>query len=185
LPFRDEFYADVVRQEVLAKKRKALLIMGAGHFRRNAGRPGLIENELLMALVKPYVILPGSNMVGSYDDLDARFEQSPAPWLMEMNGSWLGDLPTQGPRGGVPGTWKQTADAYLYLGPRDKLTVVKNLRPDLDGTEYGRELQRRMTVLFDKPPDFLPAANAPAEQPAFSRVATAPPPLPVIPKPQP
>src|SRR5258708_4822250 len=87
LPFRDEYYAGVVRQEVLAKKRKALLIMGSGHFRRTADRPGLIENELLMALVKPFVILPGSNMVGGYDDLDPRFEQSPAPWLLDMSGS--------------------------------------------------------------------------------------------------
>lgn len=185
LPFRDEYYASVVRQEVLAKKRKALLIMGFGHFRRNAGRPSFIENELLMALVKPYVILPGSNMVRDYDDLDARFEQSPAPWLMEMSGSWLSDLPTQHPRGGPPGTWQQTADAYLYLGPRDKVTVVKNPRSALEGTAYNKELQRRMAILFDKPPDFLPPPDAQTEQPAFARTTSPPPPLPIIPKPQP
>jgi hypothetical protein len=50
LPFRDGFYAQVVRHEVIARKRKALLIMGSGHFRRSAGRPSS-ENELLMALV--------------------------------------------------------------------------------------------------------------------------------------
>ncbi len=185
LPFRDEYYAAVVRQEVLAKHRKALLIMGAGHFRRNAGRPGLIENQLLMALVKPYVILAGSNIVGGYDDLDPRFDQSPAPWLMEMNGTWLGDLPVQNPRGGPSGTWKQTADAYLYLGPRDKLTVVKNPRATLEGTPYGKEIQRRLAIIFDKPPDFLLPQGAPTDQPAFSRTPTPPPPLPVLPKPQP
>jgi hypothetical protein len=185
LPFRDEYYASVVRHEVLAKKQKALLIMGAGHFRRNAGRPGLIENELLMALVKPHVILAGSNMVGGYDDLEPRFEQSPSPWLMEMSGSWLGDLQVQNPRGGQPETWKQTADAYLYLGPRDKITVVKNSRSALDGTAYGKEIQRRLAIMFDNPPDFLPPAGAPTEQPAFSRNPTRPTPLPAIPKPRP
>ena len=185
LPFRDEFYAGTVRQEVLAKKRRALLIMGAGHFRRTAGRPGMVENELLMALVKPYVILPGNDMVGGYDEVDPRFEQSPAPWLMEMAGSWLGDLPTPGLHGGPPGTWKQTADAYLYLGPRDKVTVMRNPRSALEGTAYGRELERRMSILFGKPPDFLPPQDAPAEQPAFQRTAPPPPALPVIPKPQP
>ena len=185
LPFRDEYYASVVRQEVLAKKHKALLIMGFGHSRRNAGRPGLIENELLMALVKPYVIMPGSNVLGGYDDLDARFEHSPAPWLMEISGTWLGDLPTPNLRGGSPGTWKETADAYLYLGPRDKVTVVKNPRSALEGRAYGKELQRRMVIVFDKPPDFLPSPDAQPEQPAFSRTPQPPPPLPVLPKPRP
>lgn len=185
LPFRDEYYASVVRQEVLSKGRRALLIMGLGHFRRNADRPSFIENELLMALVKPYVIVPGSNMVGGYDDLDPRFEQSFAPWLMEMRGSWLGDLPTQSPRGGPAGTWKQTADAYLYLGPRDKITVVNAPRSDLEGTAYGKELQRRMAIMFDKPPDLLPPKDMPTERPAFSRTPASPPPLPTIPKPRP
>lgn len=185
LPFRDEFYAGVVRQEILAKKHKALLIMGGGHFRRNGGRPGLIENELLMALVKPYVIEAGSNMVGGFDEVDARFDQLPAPSLIEMNGSWVGDLATPGQRGGPPGTWKQTADAYVYLGSRDSLTVLKNTRATLDGTAYGKEMQRRMSIIFDKPPDFIPATDAPTEQPAFTKVPAPPPPLPMMPKPQP
>lgn len=184
LPFRDEFYASVVRFQVLARKHKALLIMGEGHFRRNAGRPGAIENELLMSLVKPYIILPGSNMVRGYDELDARFESLPAPSLVEMKGSWIGALPTVG-RAGSTFTWDQTADAYLYLGPRDKLTVVKNRRSDLEGTAYGKEVERRLTILFDKAPDFLPKSGVAAEQPAFSRMPTPPLPLPAIPKPRP
>ena len=42
---RDEWYAQVVKDEVLAKGHRALLIMGAGHFRRANG-PGLIEQKL-------------------------------------------------------------------------------------------------------------------------------------------
>ena len=77
LPFRDQFYAGVVRYQVLAKGRRALLIMGEGHFRRSGGRPGAIESDLLMALVKPYLIIPGSNMVGGYDDVDPRLDAVP------------------------------------------------------------------------------------------------------------
>jgi hypothetical protein len=182
LPFRDEFYASVVRYQVLAKERRALLIMGEGHFRRSAGRPGAIESELLMAFVKPYVIIPGSNMVRGYDDLDSRFDALTAPSLVEMKGNWIGSLAAPG-RGGTTGTWDQTADAYLYLGPRDRLTVVKNRRSDLDGTAYGKELERR--ILFDKAPDFLPKSDTDTEQPAFSRTSTPPPPLPMVPKPRP
>ena len=184
LPFRDEFYAGVVRYEVLARRHRALLIMGEGHFRRSGGRPAAIENELLMAFVKPYVILPGSNIVRGYDDVDPRFAAIPAPALLAMKGNWIGSLPATG-RGGSPSTWDQTADAYLYLGARDNITVVKNRRSDLDGTAYGKELQRRLAILFDKPPDFLPASNLGTEQPAFSRTPALPPPLPALPKPRP
>ena len=184
LPFRDQFYASMVRYQVLAKGRRALLIMGDGHFRRSGGRPGAIENELLMAFVKPHVIIPGSNMVRGYDDLDPRFDPLTAPSLIEMKGNWIGSLPVPG-RGGTAGTWDQTADAYLYLGPRDRLTLVKNRRSDLDGTAYGKELQRRLTIIFDKAPEFLPKSDTETEQPAFSRTPTPPPPLPILPKPRP
>jgi len=184
LPFRDQFYASVVRYQVLAKKRRALLIMGQGHFRRSGGQPSLIENELLAALVKPYVIIAGSNMVRGYDDLDARFDSLTAPSLVEMKRSWVGSLPSAG-RGGTTTTWDQTADAYLYLGPRDRLTVVKNRRSDLDGTAYGKEIERRLTIIFDKPPDFLPKPDADTEQPAFSRTQAPGPPLPMLPRPRP
>lgn len=185
LPFRDEFYAGVVRQEVVAKKRKALLIMGGGHFRRNAGRPGFVENELLMALVKPYAIMTGSNMVGGFDDVDPRFNELQSPSLIEVKGTWLAGLSTPNPRGGTASTWEQMFDAYLYLGPRDTITVSKNPRSRLDGTPYGREVERRLTIMFGKAPDFLPKADAAIEQPAFSRNPIPAPPLPVIPKPQP
>ena len=111
----------MVRFQVLAKKRKALLIMGDGHFRRFGGRPGAVERELISALVQSFVILPGRNMVNGYDDVDPGFDQLPAPALVEIKGSWIGKLQSTSGRGG-PVTWDQTADAYLYLGPRDKLT---------------------------------------------------------------
>jgi hypothetical protein len=66
--------------------------MGSGHFQRREGKPGAIEQEMIQAFVKAYVILPGSNIVGTYDDLDARFEEHAAPLLMEMKGSWLAGL---------------------------------------------------------------------------------------------
>jgi hypothetical protein len=117
LPFRDQFYASVVRYEVLAKGRRALLIMGGLHFRRFNGNPGEVEKQLLTAFVKPYVIVAGSNMMGGYDDLDPRFDALEAPALVETKGSWIGTLPAPG-RGGPATTWEQTADAYLYLvGP--------------------------------------------------------------------
>jgi hypothetical protein len=191
LGFRDEHYASVVRYEVLAKRRKALLVMGGGHFQRREGKPGAIEQQMIQAFVKPYVILPGSDVVGTYDDLDPRFEEQPAPWLMEIKGSWLAALPRwqESPLIGYPaialktkqGTWEQTADAYLYLGPRDKLTQGGEAF-DLEGTPYGNELRRRWKILFPKPPEALPKSDG-KERPLFQRMAPAAPALPRTPAP--
>ena len=54
--------------------------------------------------------------------------------------------------------WSQTADAYLYLGPKDKLTQGGEAF-DLEGTPYGTELRRRWKILFDKPPGELPKSD--------------------------
>jgi hypothetical protein len=59
LGFRDEHYASVVRYDVLALRRKALLTMGGGHFQRREGKAGVIEQQMIQAFAKPYVILPG------------------------------------------------------------------------------------------------------------------------------
>ena len=63
---RDEWYAQVVKDEVLAKGHRALLIMGAGHFRRSNG-PGLIEQKLRASGADPYLVVFGTNVVGAYE----------------------------------------------------------------------------------------------------------------------
>ncbi|MGJ5820796.1 hypothetical protein [Paludibaculum fermentans] len=192
LGFRDEHYASVVRYQVLALRRKALLIMGSGHFQRREGKPGLIEQQMIMAFVKPYVILPGSDIVGGYDDLDERFQQQPAPWLAEMKDHWVGALPRwqESPVVGYPamtptktklGTWAQTGDAYLYLGSRDKLTQGGEAF-DLEGTPYGAELRRRWKIIFPKPPQELPKSDG-QERPLFPKMAPPAPALPRVPSP--
>jgi uncharacterized iron-regulated protein len=73
LLFRDEHFASVVRYQVLARRRKALLLMGSLHFQRRDGKPTVIEQQMLTASVKPYIVIAGSDVVGTYDDVDARF----------------------------------------------------------------------------------------------------------------
>jgi hypothetical protein len=188
LPFRDEHFASVVRYEVLAKRRKALLVMGAGHFQRREGKPGVIEQQMLAAFTTPYVMIAGSDVVGTYDDVDGRFAQHPWPWLMELKGSWLSSLtrradvpgigfPAIGNNPAPAGTWDQVADAYVFLGPRDQLTQGGEAF-DLNGTAYGSELRRRWKILFPKPPDELPRSDG-KERPMFVR---SPPPPPALPR---
>jgi hypothetical protein len=80
---------------------------------------------------------------------------------------------------------KDVADALLYPGPRDSLTQVFMPRAELDGTPYGKEIERRLTM-EGFPANFL-ANQSPEkdEGPQFSRPQPAsggPPRLPPPPK---
>ncbi|HXJ86712.1 MAG TPA: hypothetical protein VMS18_07850 [Candidatus Binatia bacterium] len=152
LGHRDQWYAQVVKDEVLAKHHRAFLIAGSAHFLREQGN-GYIEPELRRAGAKTFLILAGTNTVRGYDDLDKRFDSWPAPSIAVLNGNWVGELPAipviSGGTEGIDSTLKlkDAGDALLYLGPRDSLISVEAVREEVDGTPYGKELLRRMTIL--------------------------------------
>lgn len=167
---RDQWYAQVVKDEVLAKGHRALLIMGAGHFRRQPG-PNDVERELRAAGADPYLIVFGTNAVGGYDDLDSRFDAWPRPVIVALRGNWVGDLPALPvlTGGGVPPTplkLADAADALFYAAPRDSLTQVNMPLSELTATPYGREISRRMMIQMGRPLDL---DNYQAEAPQYSR----------------
>ncbi len=186
---REQGYTQIVKDEVLAKRHRALLIMGAGHFLR--GFPDdqySIEKQLRLAGAKTYVIAFGTNATGGYDDLDHRFDSWPAPVIVSLAGNWVGDLPTlplisggiveypRSPDGAIgplpPGPalkLRDAMDALLYLGPRDSLTAVSMTRAELVGTPYGKEIERRLAIQ-GFPADFISElAPENAETPQFPR----------------
>lgn len=157
LGHRDQWYADVVKEEVLAHHHHALLIMGAGHFVRRNG-PGVVEQAIRTAGVRPYLVVFGTNAVGGYDDLDHRFDAWPLPVIVSLTGNWVGALPanpvlTGGEAAPNSQTMEDVADAMLYVGSRDTLTqaflprseLVKHrlwkgsraASSDSDGAHYG------------------------------------------------
>lgn len=193
LSFRDEHYGSVVRYEVLATRRKGLLIMGAGHFQRHDNKPGQVEQQIIGSFAKPYVIIAGSDVVHTFDDVDPRFTTTDqrSPWIMEMKGTWVGALPrwidapligfpARGAPGTQSGTWEQTADAYLFLGPRDKLTSGGGEPFDMEGAEYGNELRRRWKIIFPNPPTTVPRSDG-SIRPLLQRSSPPPPQLPRTP----
>jgi hypothetical protein len=196
LTHRDEWYAQVVKDEVLAKHRRALLIMGSGHFIRRNG-PGLVERNLRAAGANPYLVVFGTNAVGSFEDLDKRFDAWPAPVIVSLPGNWVGDLPASPVINGgtVPATplkLADVADALLYVGPRDSLTELRMPRSELDGTPYGNELNRRLMIFPGHPINFLydetevPQFRRPQPQPSSQAGSQAgparPPAMPPPPK---
>jgi hypothetical protein len=176
LGHRDQWYAQVVKDEVLGKHHRAFLIAGSAHFLREEG-DGYIEPELRRAGAKTFVILAGTNAVRGYDDLDHRFDSWPATSIALLNGNWVGELlaiPVIS--GGTQGMdshlkLKDAADALLYLGPRDTLIAVEAPREEVDGTPYGKELLRRMAIFGFQP--FIPQMlSHKTENPQFTRPGT-------------
>jgi hypothetical protein len=168
---RDEWYAQVVEDEVLAKGHRALLIMGAGHFRRTSG-PGLIEQKLRALGADLYLVVFGTNVVGAYDDVDSRFDSWKTPAIVALAGNWVGDLPAipvltggLGPASSLK--MALASDAMLYVGPRDSLTTVNVPARELEDSGYGKEINRRLMIQMGHTMTF----TLPAETPQFQRPA--------------
>lgn len=166
---REQWYVQVVKDEILAKKHRALLIMGEGHFLRRHGA-GYIEQQLRAAGANPYVVVFGTNAVGSYDELDARFDAWPVPAIVSLPDNWVGALPAMPVvSGGMAGPTalklSDVADAMLYVGPRDGLTEVNMPGSELAGSAYGKELARRIEIETGQAIEF----TQPAEDAQFHR----------------
>jgi hypothetical protein len=150
--------------------------------------PGEIERDLRAAGANIYFIVFGTNAVSGYDDLDKRFEAWPVPAIVDLRDNWVGDLPAMpvllgGTAPAMPLKLCDVADALLYVAPRDTLTQVFMPRSELEGTAYGKELDRRMTIQLGRTMSFLHDSE---EAPLFTRPRAAgdgaPPPLPPPPK---
>lgn len=168
---RDEWYAQVVHDEVLLKRHRALLIMGEGHFQRGNG-PGMIEQRMRAAGADPYLVVFGTNVVGGYDDVDPRFDSWKTPAIVALSGNWVGDLPAVPVMTGGPGPANSVkmaavADAMLYVGPRDSLTAVNVPASELADTDYGREINRRLMIQTGRTMTF----TLPPKSPQFQRPA--------------
>lgn len=129
--------------------------MGSLHFRRTQGKPAAIEEALKRAGATTYVVLPGTNVVGSYNELDKTFMRWNFPWILAVQGTWLQDAQAKPViMGGnesnarISGTLAESTDAFLFLGPRNELKQFVPKRSALEGTGYGRETERRLRILL-------------------------------------
>lgn len=171
---RDSFCASVLEREVLARGRRALVVMGDAHISRRhvTGRP--LENAITLVEGKH----PGSAFVvltyfGQFRDsalMEERLGTAPIPSLSLLRGAWLGELPSVGPRpptrtrvgggqsateqvtGTPPPRLEEVGDALLYLGPKN---IFTRSIPSAErfGTDELQELERRHQLLFRVPLD--------------------------------
>jgi hypothetical protein len=153
-----------VKDDVVAKHHRALLIMGAGHFLRRNG-PGEVERAIRSAGLRPYLAVFGTNVIGGYDDLDRRFDAWRVPAIVSLSGNWVGDLAAMPVVSGgavAPNSLKmaEVADAMLYLGPRKSLTEINVPRSELVGTAYGKEVARRYMIQTGQTLEFTQDSEA-------------------------
>jgi hypothetical protein len=121
----DASFAKVVNEEVLDKKRKALLVLGAGHLAKDGGR--LKQQNTTTRIEKAYPGATGIVFVfGTIPPLEYKAEvlKKMADWKIPslfypLQGTWLGK---ESWLGRAP--LDQVADGLLYVGNLKSSTII-------------------------------------------------------------
>jgi enterochelin esterase family protein len=136
-------FTSLIEDEVLAKGRRALVVLGSNHLMRTGARDGGPNTTTRVEERFPgsiYVIWLYTGRPGS-DEANARMarENWHIPSVHPLAGAWLGAIPAAGRR------FQDLADAVLYLGPPDSLRVAQFPVASFD-VDYRRELERRSWI---------------------------------------
>jgi hypothetical protein len=173
---RDSYFVSLVEKEVLAKGRRALMVMGGLHFYRRS-KAGQIPKDSVGALLEQrhpgsmFVVLTHVGNRKGYEELEARLSSWRIPSFYLLRGTWLGAVdasyqfpPTRTRVGAgkaveeevpkVPRSLglQDLADAFLYLGPTSTLTRSRP-SPETYDPDYLRELDRRYKIMYGFPLD--------------------------------
>jgi enterochelin esterase family protein len=144
----DESFARVIEDEVLAKHRRALVVLGSNHLARG----GTIRDRAANTTTRVSVRYPGAmEIVLMYDgwpdpeSTEARIAREgwSVPSCVSLRGHWAGALPVAV----RAGTFRldSLADKLLYLGPVATLVRHGASREMLDDA-YLDELDRRSVI---------------------------------------
>jgi len=158
---RDRHFAALVEREVLARGRKALLLMGAFHALKQ-GSPletvgSLLEQRRPGSL---FVVMLHSGMGPHTARVEDALSRGPLPGAVLLSKGWIGALPARSAfvlppvleiRAGLK--LRDIADAYLYLGPAASLTQALPARTNYQDPAYVRELERRYPIVTGAPLD--------------------------------
>jgi hypothetical protein len=163
---RDAYAVDVLRREVLAKKRRALVIYGGQHLIRRNTIPdaadewarGIIARMEKDHLGSAFTILPETRR--DLKTLQADVASWPIPSVAVLRGTTLGSTIWDPRPPARPVRAEDQADAVLYLGPPSSMTASK-LAPALCSDRAYIEMRLSRLALLPPPPG---ATFAPADQ---------------------
>jgi hypothetical protein len=127
---RDWFGAELIKREVLAKKRRALMLYGAGHFFRKVVSQSIVTN-LEASRIKVFTIW--TNAAFELSTMQPDVQSWPVPSLALLRGTPLGKTGLAdylGPKAGdVPPQWlapmEDQFDAVLYIGPVSRIEFTR------------------------------------------------------------
>jgi len=150
---RDASITAVITTEVLARHRKALVLIGVGHLAHDDGRGTAVSAYEKTYPGRTFVIQTHNGFAAFFDlerghQLEARMRSWPTPSIVALKGSWLADLDLPYfiwpfPKRIAGKAITDLADAYLYLGPGGSLTYERTPDTILNDTAYIAELSRR------------------------------------------
>jgi hypothetical protein len=132
--------ADVIERQVLAKKRRALVILGGNHVTKSGDRHGGPNTTTRVEAAYPgstCVVLLYGAQTGWEDPATEALLHAPglnAPTFYQLAGSPLAKSPLA-----------RYADALLYLGPRESLTISFPSRESIEPA-YLKEIDRRSMI---------------------------------------
>jgi hypothetical protein len=137
----NKFFASIIEREVLAKGRRAVVIMGANHVPRGGDSWGNTDVTDMLEKHKrhAYVVL----LTGPSPESDPALRVT-QPSVYVLRGTRLGEQPYLNRR------FEDAADAFLYLGP-----TLGTWDPDWNAIQadsvYFSELKRRHLIEFGCP----------------------------------
>jgi hypothetical protein len=143
---RERFLARTVERQVVDVGKHALLIAGMAHLERTNAAAGPANTTELIDRHNPgSVYVVGIHLGFPDPDWEKRLLTWPVPSVLELAGTWIGELPDGTQRA------QDAFDAMLYLGPPDSLHLSLPLPTVYMRDHYWAQLRRRW-VLSDMGP---------------------------------
>lgn len=149
---RDQFAADVIKREVLAKNRRALVIYGDGHFPRYTKWVRGPAKTTLLSLIEREGTKAFSVWTNTTVELDRRqrnIASWPIPSLTIVRGTTLGTLDFKyfsGMETSPPTRMEKQFDAVLYLGPPSSITFPVESTTQCADPEYTKMRLTRLML---------------------------------------
>jgi hypothetical protein len=135
--------SDVIQNEVLKKKHRALVVLGSNHVTKSGGRDG---SNTTTRVESHYpgsthvVLLLNSGAISPALEDKLKLRSPNVPTLYELAETSLGNMAVEG-----SGPLIQVTDALLYLAPHGAFTVVFPSPGSLE-QEYLKEIDRRSMI---------------------------------------
>jgi hypothetical protein len=151
LAVRDSFAADLVAREVIAKRRRALLLFGDGHFWRHSDEPNLISHLDAAGIRSIVITTPTSTDLGS---LDPRLKNQRLPVVLSLRQSPIGRRPGKAflQLANLPASWdsipmRHIADAAVFVAPPSQITFGWLTMQQCADSTYRRMRRERLSIV--------------------------------------